>query len=504
MSIGDVIFVVDTVDRKQRRCKVADVDNEDEKILIHYINWSDRYDEWLQIGSDRIVVPSEMETSSGQPSEDNDLDSDLNTMKVVIGKLLHDGNDAMKKVFSSYDVKLHHERNKKNIMKLSVPILEECALGLNIKTRHDGKKLDNKDGLVNKILMRVNALMPAKCQECSQIYKIELQENPLFSCRKCSRGSHSCRTIADFKTNLPPILIGGFVWLCLSCLPVVNMSEDLPDECPNVDAQPDIVDVENETEPGPSGTKSTSQNVEVLPAFVTNVSNTIQNPINPVICNKYRRGKCPHGLRGNKLVSGSKCLYSHPKICRKYCSFGTRGRGGCLKGKECDFFHPMLCKFSVESRICSNDKCTYIHLRGTSRTTQNHSDMDSKFNTKPMNLIKSTEKNDQGHFLRLESMIQDMKKEYDSQILNFMSELRRITQGPVQHQYAGTVGCIPAQSQYPPMTSYSSVLQYQNPAVQDRPQYTNVPQQSIQCACPNPARKTTVPMRAPAGASHSC
>ena len=96
------------------------------------------------------------------------------------------------------------------------------------------------------------------------------------------------------------------------------------------------------------------------------------NPPHKSVCFKYKKGVCPHGLRGNKLINGMKCKYAHPIRCKYFCRSGPTG---CRKGENCNFFHPILCKFSVKEKICVNEKCTYIHLKGTTRKPENRSNV---------------------------------------------------------------------------------------------------------------------------------
>ena len=95
------------------------------------------------------------------------------------------------------------------------------------------------------------------------------------------------------------------------------------------------------------------------------------------VCSKYRTGKCILGLRGIKEVNGEKCPYDHPKKCNRFCSFGNTNKG-CKKGEQCDYFCTVLCMFSVQKRLCTNEECTHMHLKGTRRNAVNF----SKFNSK--------------------------------------------------------------------------------------------------------------------------
>ena len=37
------------------------------------------------------------------------------------------------------------------------------------------------------------------------------------------------------------------------------------------------------------------------------------------------------------------------------------------KIKNCDFYHPILCKFSQVNKVCTKENCTFTHLRGPRR-----------------------------------------------------------------------------------------------------------------------------------------
>ena len=47
---------------------------------------------------------------------------------------------------------------------------------------------------------------------------------------------------------------------------------------------------------------------------------------------------------------------------------GNRRQRGCTKGNKCDLFHPNVCNASLRKRICTNDDCKYLHIKGTVRS----------------------------------------------------------------------------------------------------------------------------------------
>ena len=76
-------------------------------------------------------------------------------------------------------------------------------------------------------------------------------------------------------------------------------------------------------------------------------------------------GKCVYSFRGNKIIDGKSCDFDHPKPCFKFCAHGDKGKKGYKKDDDCGYYHSIICKFSKRPRKCTNDDCTYVHLRGT-------------------------------------------------------------------------------------------------------------------------------------------
>ena len=71
-------------------------------------------------------------------------------------------------------------------------------------------------------------------------------------------------------------------------------------------------------------------------------------------------GKCPHGKNGlRKHDKWDQCKKSHPKVCNKLLTHGARGRQGC------DGQNPRMCFSSMNTKVCTREKCTYWHCKGT-------------------------------------------------------------------------------------------------------------------------------------------
>lgn len=94
--------------------------------------------------------------------------------------------------------------------------------------------------------------------------------------------------------------------------------------------------------------------------------------ISEEICKNYVNGQCPHGMSGKTLYKGEVCRFTHPKRCRKYCTYGPHSEFGC-NSKDCEYFHPTLCKYSVQNHLCTNLNCKFVHLKHTQRYATNNS-----------------------------------------------------------------------------------------------------------------------------------
>ena len=58
-TINQTLQVVDLKDGKPYPREVAKVDEENAKIEVHVINWNEKYNEWIEFGSKRIVDPNQ-------------------------------------------------------------------------------------------------------------------------------------------------------------------------------------------------------------------------------------------------------------------------------------------------------------------------------------------------------------------------------------------------------------------------------------------------------------
>ena len=267
---------------------------------------------------------------------------------------------------------------------------------------------------VRKII-KIESLFPQKCQECDTEYCITLDdtEEDRLQCFFCTQFSHNCKNISEKisvqKTIDPCWRPLGTVWLCKGCYTKNNyyntpvpIEPQIPPNLPiqfftqtttggsgyqqntnthtqtpiDISTQTTICGNQHATDPNVPAIPSTqatmdgdqhSTTINPLPQTNQKTGNPIPHAHNKEICEKYRHGKCPHGINGNKIFEGKTCSYSHPNRCFKFCRYGSAHQWGCSFGSSCKYFHPILCKNSARYGSCTNQSCTYVHLVGTNR-----------------------------------------------------------------------------------------------------------------------------------------
>ena len=144
------------------------------------------------------------------------------------------------------------------------------------------------------------------------------------------------------------------------------------------------------------------------------------------------------------MINGQKCSFYHPRSCKKFCSFGSRGPRGCEKGSSCQFFHPIICRFSLRSRRCTREQCTFVHLKGTVREARdphkNTLPRQAPTTTMPIPPNISEDLNPRNSsFLKLENLLGEMKTSFQQQITRLQHQMDAFLmpswQAPRQHMF---------------------------------------------------------------------
>ena len=368
--------------------------------------------------------------------------------KIAIGNLLQRASPLGKTVITAFNFNSTRSANSNNLSssRFKLESLESCAEFLDIKlATTDGNKIFTKATLAARIVSSLFALLPSCCGECAEHYTVEFEPEviPLFTCFKCFQGSHTCEQLKTKHEALAHLnLPSGMVWLCKYCHDDLNPVEPRKSKSRHnsvrhhdsatsragnsIDLNSPLTLDSNLGTPEPIlGTESDVENLRQRLTDHAQSSNSDSQ-----ICKRYKIGKCLHGIRGNKVVDNATCPYQHPKRCFKYCKFGSTGKKGCNKGASCNYFHPVLCKFSVKNKECTNPECSYPHLVGTKRQKEEiHPGSNVKRERQPFKPSKIPNEpglknpHDQSPFLELRKMVEDMGKTFQEELQALKSTL---------------------------------------------------------------------------------
>ena len=231
-----------------------------------------------------------------------------------------------------------------------------------------------KDACVHELICRIQNLLIDKCQFCEQHYATPKDEGSLLNCSLCGQSVHKeCLkkllgekysetiTAQEVMNLINPFNISSLNFMCLECTSATlpQSSDSLKNSVAKKSTAPDgkavtTIDI--------SQNKSTSNTTDTQPKAKDGIPE-----VSSVDCEQYLIGQCPHGISGKTEINGERCKFTHRKCCRKFCHFGTRSGLGCKKGKNCQYFHPILCKYSVQRGLCTNLECKFTHLKRTKR-----------------------------------------------------------------------------------------------------------------------------------------
>ena len=73
-KLGDELFVTDKKDGIARKCKVKAIDEDNQRIQVHFVRFNKRFEEWIDFTSDRIV----------EEEEDKFFDSDDDEVRAAL------------------------------------------------------------------------------------------------------------------------------------------------------------------------------------------------------------------------------------------------------------------------------------------------------------------------------------------------------------------------------------------------------------------------------------
>jgi hypothetical protein len=250
-----------------------------------------------------------------------------------------------------------------------------------------------KDGIAILVLKKIYSMAPEKCSSCCKSYYFKPGEYCALNCIRCNRGACiECYEREKDKLHATIMFNKNLFYACTDCTNVIreqdkeetnHRKKSVVNKTTNVN--PTIT--EQETITLEEGSEEESEtDVDDLTEGINNLGlNKADKDISENItsehdksekvdvekekeakkpkakpenihCKYYQKNICQHG------ISGKGCKYFHQKPCTKLLKFGS-----CQKDGKCSLFHPPMCKYSLQKRVCSNPKCEFMHVKGTRR-----------------------------------------------------------------------------------------------------------------------------------------
>ena len=278
------------------------------------------------------------------------------------------------------------EENKKSLAsnKINTEMLGQ-TLAFLLDTQVNDERIAGllKEGRKDLIIRELINLMPLACVTCNRDTEYQVGDKPAVRCRRCSRGA--CRECFPLPQN-------GWVYLCCNCdrdvlkqcaMPeafskkkkkvgnpstqgvatqnlFITLGEGIEEEEDDDEENEEEEEEEEEWQIAARRREEKKRNEEGGKKEVA-ISKEKE------ICKPFKfGGKCPHRMGGmKKHKQWDKCNKSHPKVCNKLLTHGPKGSKGC-NGNDCDKYHPKMCYSSLNTKVCSKEKCTYWHCKGTS------------------------------------------------------------------------------------------------------------------------------------------
>ena len=316
---------------------------------------------------------------------------------LAVGNLVNAADPLTKKVLSAYRHDVDYTKNLNTIRTFSCADLEAAASFFGASPGSYAEKTKrylNRTTLADYIIIQLESHFPCDCEGCGEVYAVKLGESPRVRCFLCQQGSHGCAAMDGSIGSM-----SGSVWLCLPCKDKNNKIETFMGNRGAEDPEPVLSDEEYEFKISPkagrSGKKNKKKKKKQAPVKKDTASDGLVTPVGGVavlkdteladvssdgevklqcgprftnVCERYLLRDCPHGPKGDKLVSGKPCSKEHPQLCLRYCQYGTATRSGCHFGDKCQNFHPPLCHNSEISRVCTDKECKATHLKNTRRS----------------------------------------------------------------------------------------------------------------------------------------
>ena len=230
-----------------------------------------------------------------------------------------------------------------------------------------------KTELFNQIITFVQITLGHLCLKCTSPYFPYNDENRPdgveVKCHICSLPAHK-----DCIKEEHLQLGSGIVFLCQQCVIHKGKTTVIVDDA---SAKPPLPPPAKEEKDSETDTSSDSENEnsskdkkkerkkKSKPTHKNqHNSDSEEEPeclyeITENTCKFFLKTSCKSGLLGRN------CKFDHLPTCNKLMRHGIRGPQGCKLGGDCQYYHPHMCRESLNFKTCSRQNCRYYHVKGT-------------------------------------------------------------------------------------------------------------------------------------------
>ena len=212
-----------------------------------------------------------------------------------------------------------------------------------------------KPAFATAIVQFIQDARTITCLKCSQDYSPYSSENTTSEvvCLMCCRPGH----LGCYADTL--IDETGIVFLCSICLPARKNPAPDSQVAPPVELEP--ADNEKLKTTAPLSERLASDSDPSDKKLLQDSEYDRSKPVCPLLL----KHECSHGITG---LTGGPCANYHPTWCKKHMRNGPEGKRGCKKGDKCRYFHASLCLNGLATKMCLNENCKLIHIRGVKRS----------------------------------------------------------------------------------------------------------------------------------------
>ena len=240
----------------------------------------------------------------------------------VIAELVIDApSDNVKTGLKIYQYNKSIKQMESEFSKFKVPELKEILAYLNY---FNPSSQYLKPELINYIICRIQNLLPEKCGQCSEIYRVKNNDLQLLSCKKCGQEMHKkclleMLSIGDneeldsslVQRKINPFNVEGLHYLCKIC-------EDAFISIKHSRKNKERTHTESTSEDTSLPQRDIEQNKNRDTVFEEKVPRKkTAKTDKKAICHFLQLGTCKHG------ITGRNCSFEHPKLCQKLLNHGT-------------------------------------------------------------------------------------------------------------------------------------------------------------------------------------